>query len=587
MNNLRPPPKLTVSQFADQYRYLSSEASAEAGKWNTSRAEFQREMMDTINNPDVEQIVIMSSSQIGKTELLLNMIAYHIAFDPTSILMIQPTLQMAGTFSKNRISPMIRDSAILTDKVQPARSRDSNNTIYAKSYKGGSLDLVGSNSASSVSSRPVRVLLCDEVDRYSVMGTSEGDIIQLGKRRTSNFYNRKIILTSTPTIKGSSRIELAYEQSDQRKYYVPCQQCGHHQLLEWKNVYWNEKDYKNAGYTCESCGSFWSEANRLAAIKNGYWKADGEFNGTAGFWINALYSPWNTLGELAELFINSKSLPETLKVFTNTVLAESWEETGEKIQENELRERAESWGKKLPDDVCLLVAGVDTQDDRVEATILGFTRSEEVYVIDHHIIYGDPSGAQIWEDLDDVLLKKYKHPTGVELTVKSTCVDSGGHHTNSVYSFCKTRMSRRVFAIKGVGGKDRAMVGRPSKNNVGRVHLYPVGSDTIKNHVYGRLKIEEGPGQIHFPKHLDVEYFAQLTSEERVERFSRGIRKTEWVQKRKRNEAWDCLCYGYAAFALLNVNLRILHEKIHRAKPEEKKDKPIRPQRRGGSWMEI
>ena len=194
MNNLRPPPKLTVSQFADQYRYLSSEASAEAGKWNTSRAEFQREMMDTINNPDVEQIVIMSSSQIGKTELLLNMIAYHIAFDPTSILMIQPTLQMAGTFSKNRISPMIRDSAILTDKVQPARSRDSNNTIYAKSYKGGSLDLVGSNSASSVSSRPVRVLLCDEVDRYSVMGTSEGDIIQLGKRRTSNFYNRKIIL---------------------------------------------------------------------------------------------------------------------------------------------------------------------------------------------------------------------------------------------------------------------------------------------------------------------------------------------------------------------------------------------------------
>jgi len=276
-------------------------------------------------------------------------------------------------------------------------------------------------------------------------------------------------------------------------------------------------------------------------------------------------------------------------VFTNTVLAESWEETGEKIDDFALAERAEDYGDKLPEDVCLLVCGVDTQDDRLEATVLGLTRKEESYVIDHHVIYGDIAGEEVWDELDKVLLDKYPHPTGIDLSIQSTCVDSGGHFTNQVYNFTKTRSSRRVHAIKGVGGKDRAMVGRPSRSNVGKVLLYPLGSDTLKDHVYGRLKVAEGAGSIHFPKHLDAEYFAQLTSEERVAKLIRGVRRTEWVKKRKRNEAWDCLCYAYAAYSLLNVNLRVLHEKLHRAtKPEkEKKSNPMRPMRRGRKWMDI
>ena len=431
-------------------------------------------------------------------------------------------------------------------------------------------------------------MLCDEVDRYSVQGTQEGDIISLGMRRTSNFYNRKIALVSTPTIKGSSRIEDAYEQSDKRKYYVPCKDCGTYQTLEWKNVYWTKGNHQDAVYTCKKCGSAWSDSERLAAIRKGIWKASSDFTGTAGFWINGLYSTFTSLGEAVDLFLSSKDLPEKLKVFTNTFLAESWEETGEKIDDYQLQQRAEDYDG-VPRDVVLITAGVDVQDDRLEVTISGFTRDEQVYILDHKVIYGDPSGTELWEELDKILLEKYPHPVGIDLDIKSTCVDSGGHHTNSVYTFCKQRMSRRVYAIKGVGGKDRAMVGRPSKSNIGKVNLYPLGTDTLKNHVYGRLNIQDGSGMIHFPKHLDEEYFAQLTSEERVTRFVRGVRRSEWVQKRKRNEAWDCLCYAYAAYSLLNVNLRVLHERLNRAaKPKDQpKRRKMRPTRRGQNWMDI
>ena len=592
MMMLRPPPKYTVSQWADKNRYLSSEASAEAGKWNTSRAEFQREIMDSFTDPSVERIVVMSASQIGKTELLLNIIGFHIDIDPSPILMIQPTLQMAGTFSKNRISPMLRDTASLTHKVLPARSRDSNNTIYAKSFTGGSLDLVGSNSAASVSSRPIRILLCDEIDRYSVLGTTEGDIIALGTRRTSNFYNRKVALVSTPTTKGSSKIENAYLQGDQRKFIVPCHDCEHESELEWKNVKWNEGEPEKAVYVCSECGSAWDDSKRLANIKRGYWKANSKFTGTASFHLNGLYSSWSTMGEIATHFLQAKNLPETLRVFVNTVLAESWDENeGEKVEEYQLRKRAYNWGKDLPEDVVLLVAGVDVQDDRLEITITGFCRDEQVYIIDHKIIFGDPSTPQLWDELTEILEEKYIHPKGIELSIKCACIDSGGHFTQQTYDYTKKKVDRRYFAIKGVGGEGRPMVGRPSRNNTGKVRLYPVGSDTIKNHVYGRLKItEEGSGYIHLPDHLDEEYFRQLASESRTEKVVRGVRRSQWVKKRARNEAWDCLCYAFAAYNILNVNLRILHEKLNRATEKTKEEKPKKPNpfiRRGGNWMDI
>ena len=592
MAMLRPPPKLTVSQWADKHRILSSEASAEAGKWNTGRAEYLREIMDCFNDPSVDEITFMAASQVGKSEFLLNVIGYNIDVDPSPILMIQPTLSMAGTFSKNRVSPMLRDTKVLTPKVMPARSRDSNNTIYAKSFTGGSLDLVGSNSASSVSSRPIRILLCDEVDRYSVLGTSEGDIIALGKRRTANFYNRKLCIVSSPTTKGSSRIEESYLSGDQRKFLVPCLDCKIEKPLEWKNVSWPEGKPEEAVYVCDQCGSISDDSKRLASIRQGRWEATAPFKGRASFHLNGLYSSFSTLSEIAVHFTEAKKLPELLRVWINTVLCETWDENeGEKVEEYQLRKRSYKF-PAVPEDVCLIVAGCDVQDDRIEVTIAGFTRTEEVYVLDHKIIYGDPSSVKIWEELTEILEYKYKHPKGIEITVQCACIDSGGHFTQSVYNYTKQKVDRRFFSIKGVGGDGRPMVGRPSVNNIGKVRLYPLGSDTIKSHVYGRLKItEKGNGYIHLPEHLDDEYFAQLASEARVEKIVRGVKRSVWTKKRTRNEAWDCLCYCYAAYTLLNVNLRVLHEKISRATNKETNIKPKKNQspfnRNRRNWMDI
>ena len=586
---------MTVSEWADQNRVLSSETSASPGKWVTYS--FQKEMMDAFSDPLVEQVVIMSGSQLGKTEILLNVLGYHIDLDPSPIMIIQPTLSMAGTFSKNRITPMIRDSAKLNTKVKDPRSRDSGNTVYSKSFDGGSLDLIGSNSASSASSRPVRILLCDEVDRYST-ATTEGDIIGLGKRRTSNFFNRKIGMVSTPTIKGNSRIQQFYEQGDQRRFYVRCPDCNDELLLEWKDVHFQKDNgiLKDAHIVCNGCGSAWDDSKRINAISNGYWKAHAEFTQTRSFWISGLYSMWNSTYEQAVYFHQAKDLPETLRVFVNTVLAETWDEdAGESVDSHKLKERAEDLGDELPRDVVILVAGIDTQDDRLEITVAGFTRDESVYIIAHDVLYGDPSGHQLWQDLDEYLERKYQHPLGIELTVRGSCIDSGGHHTSQVYSYVRKNQHKRVFAIKGVGGDGRALVGRPSKNNIGKVSLFPIGSDTVKSLIYGRLKIEDGAGMIHFNTTLDDEYFKQLTSERRVERISKGVKRTEWKKIRARNEAWDCLQYLFGAYHILNVNLRILHEKMNRPKQPQAKEQgeernPLVPKKRitrRKNWMDI
>ena len=585
---------MTVSEWADQNRVLSSETSASPGKWVTYS--FQKEMMDAFSDPLVEQVVIMSGSQLGKTEILLNVLGYHIDLDPSPIMIIQPTLTMAGTFSKNRITPMIRDSKKLSNKVKDPRSRDSGNTVYSKSFTGGSLDLIGSNSPSSASSRPVRILLCDEVDRYST-ATTEGDIIGLGKRRTSNFFNRKIGMVSTPTIKGNSRIQQFYEQGDQRKFYVRCPDCNDETLLEWKDVHFQKDNgiLKDAHIVCKGCGSAWDDSKRVHAISNGYWKPNAEFNGTRSFWISGLYSMWNSTYEQANYFHQAKDLPETLRVFINTVLAETWDEdAGESVDSYKLKERAEELGDQLPRDVVILVAGIDTQDDRLEITVGGFTRDESLYIIAHDVLYGDPSGHQLWQDLDDYLDRVYKHPLGVEMTVRGSCIDSGGHHTSQVYSYVRKNAHRRVFAIKGVGGESRPLVGRPSKNNIGKVRLFPIGSDTVKSLIYGRLKIEDGAGMIHFNSILDDEYFEQLTSERRVERITKGVKRTEWRKIRARNEAWDCLQYLFGAYHILNVNLRILHEKMNRKKEPIAKEQgqvrnPLARRRRNTrkNWMDI
>jgi len=518
--------------------------------------------MDACSDPEIKQVVVMAGAQLGKSEALLNIIGYHIEHDPSPILLMQPTVEMAQSFSKDRItSGLLNTTPSIKGKVKDPRARDSGNTTLHKTFPGGAISLVGANSPAGLASRPIRVVLCDEVDRYPLSAGEEGDPVALATKRAMTFWNRKIVLVSTPTEKGASRIEAAYEESDKRRFYVPCPHCDEMQTLKWSGVQWSEKDPSTAMYYCEECGAGWTDAQRQKAISLGEWRASLPFKGVAGFHISALYSPWVSLPDAADEFLKSKRDPMRLKTWVNTFLGETWEDQGEQVDEHDLINRSEDWGEELPDDVLLLTAGVDVQDDRLELEIVGWGRGEESWSIEYKTLYGDPSTAELWMRLDSTLQQRFKHPTHGDMILRAACVDSGGHYTQQVYNYCRARSGRRVFAIKGIGGEGKPVVGRPSKNNIGKINLFPVGVDTTKELVYSRLKIaDEGEGYCHFPTGRSEEYFRMLTAEKKVTKYFKGRPRREWVKIRTRNEALDCRVYATAALALLNLNLEAVYK---------------------------
>ena len=535
-------------------------------------------MMDACCDPKNTEVVIMSAAQLGKSEALLNIIGYHIDNDPSPILMLQPSLDMAQSFSKDRVANgLLQSTPCLQDKVKSPRARDSGNTTLHKIFPGGSITLVGANSPASLASRPIRLVLCDEVDRYPTSAGSEGDPIMLARKRASTFWNRRIVMVSTPTIKGASRIEDAFEKSDKRYYYVPCPHCEHSQKLIWANVIWTENNPESAGYRCEECSVIWSDADRRKAVRNGEWVAEEPFAGIAGFAISALYSPWTPLSEGVREFLTVRKNPEQLKVWNNTYLGQSWEDQGETVDVYNLMDRKEPFEGKIPDEVLFLTCGVDVQDDRLELSTIGWGRDDESWVIEHKVMYGDPSTPHLWTALDSHIFKTYQCFDGRELPIRATCVDSGGHYTNSVYSYAKKHAGRRVFAIKGVGGEGRAIVSRPSKNNIGRCPLFPIGVDTAKDLLFARLRIsDQGAGYIHFSDELNDEYFRQLTAEKIVTRYHRGFKKRIFQKMRPRNEALDCFVYAIAAYAILGINVNALADKSQREPVEPPKQTAVK-----------
>lgn len=525
--------------------------------------------MDACSDPNIAEVVVMAGAQLGKSEAILNIIGYHIENDPSPILVLQPTVEMAQAFSKDRVAGgLIRSTPCLRDKVKDPRARDSGNTTLHKIFPGGALTMVGANSPAGLASRPIRLVLCDEVDRYPASAGSEGDPIQLARKRAATFWNRKIVMVSTPTNKGASRIEEAFENSDQRHYHVPCKHCHEYQVLQWANVQWEEGQPETAKYLCKGCGVLWTDSDRRWAVRNGRWVAHNQFNGVAGFAINGLYSPWTPLADGVRDFLSMKKNPEQLRVWTNTYLGETWESEGERIDDHDLAGRREQWSGKVPDEIVILTAGVDVQDNRLEISTIGWGRDDESWVLDHETLYGDPSTPQLWAALDSVLSRVYETFDGRQMAIRGSCVDSGGHFTNSVYAYCKKNTGRRIFAIKGVGGEGKPVAGRPSKNNVGKCPLFPVGVDTVKDLIFSRLRInEEGPGYIHFSDKLDEEYFRQLTAEKIVTRFHRGFKKRVFEKVRPRNEALDCMVYAVAAYAIIGVNVNAYADRMER-KPE-------------------
>tara|TARA_R110002020_G_scaffold98979_6_gene235247 strand:- start:3381 stop:5162 length:1782 start_codon:yes stop_codon:yes gene_type:complete len=565
-----PPPKLTVSEWADKERKLSPEASAEPGQWRTDRAPYQRGMMDAVNDPAVERVCIMSSAQIGKTEALNNVVGFYVSYDPAPIMVLQPTLDMAQAWSKDRLAPMLRDSPCLKEVVSKSSAKTSGNTLLHKSFPGGHVTMAGANSPASLASRPIRVVLADEIDRYPPSAGTEGDPLSLVKKRTATFWNRKIIVTSTPTIKGASRIEMEWEASDKRRFHVPCPHCGHKQHLQWKSVVF--EDPENVVYACEQ-GCVIEESDKLWMLKHGEWIAELPFNGNAGFHLNELYSPWRKWREIVADFKEMKKSPETLKTWVNTSLGETWEDKGDEVDHTGLMERCEAYDEdSLPDDIAVITASVDTQGDRLEFLSQGWGVESERWNIEHKIFWGDPNKREVWDELDTHLLTKYQVGPR-KLNIACCVVDSGGHHTDAVYNFCKKRQARRVFAIKGSSQYYDPIVSKPSQVGRNRVMLYKVGSDTGKDRIlFSSLKITEGPNAIHFPHTCDEEFFKQLTGEVRKIEFSRGMKRQVWVKKRDRQEILDLHVYNLAAYAILNPDIgAILAKREVRAPKEEAK----------------
>lgn len=521
---------------------------------------------------------MMSSAQVGKTELLLNIIGYYMDYDSAPILLLQPTLQMAEAFSKDRLAPMLRDTPALKNSVKDPKSRDSGNTLLHKTFPGGHITMAGANSPASLASRPIRIFLADEVDRYPVSAGTEGDPLLLGGKRTTTYYNRKKVYTSTPTIKGESRIEDAFNKSDRRRYHVPCPHCEAKSTLKWGNIRWDKDEDGNhlpdtTRIVCEECGGEWHNHQKIDQMKKGgEWIAERPTVRTAGFHLNELYSPWKKWSEVVVDFLEAKGDSEQLKTWTNTSLGETFEESGEQMDNTLLYSRREEYPAEVPQDVCVLTLGVDVQKDRIEAETVGWGADEESWNIDYSILHGDTSKPEVWKDLFDLIQREYQHESGHTLNIASTGIDSG-YNTQMVYDFVSKMKGRRVFALKGVSGPGRAIISQSRGKSGGKsrrkVDLYTVGVDDAKMLLNSRLKIlDEGPGYCHFPMDRDVEYFLQLTAEKMITKFRRGFPYREWVLTRTRNEATDCRVYSHAALKILNPHYESLAARL---KPTEEK----------------
>jgi phage terminase large subunit GpA-like protein len=570
---------------------LSSEASAEPGRWNTDRAPYQRGILDAANDPRIDTVVVMSSAQVGKTELLLNLIGYYMDFDPSPILLLQPTLQMAEAFSKDRLAPMLRDTPALKGKVKDPRARDSGNTLLHKSFPGGHITMAGANSPASLASRPIRILLADEVDRYPLSAGTEGDPLSLGAKRTATFWNRKKIYVSTPTVKNASRIEMAYEDSDKRRYYVPCPHCNEHQVLLWKNVRWPEGKPGGAVYVCEHCGSEITEASKLWMLRRGEWRGETDNSHIAGFHISELYSPWRTWAQVAEDFLQAKQSKETLKTWVNTSLGETFEEQTEGVNAETVTRLREKYDHEIPEGVTCLTFGADVQADRIEMEIVGWSDTEESWSIDYKILPGDTTQRQVWDDLAEEINRQYHKPDGAPISIARGLVDSG-YNTQFVYDFVKRVRSNHVESCKGLSGFGLPVIEdqrkRMRRRKSGTIDPQRIGVDGAKLIIYSYLDIKEpGPGYCHFPEHYDDEYFSQLTAEGLRTRFVRGFAVKEWVKNRPRNEALDCRVYAYAAFKLIPDHQKAKSVPLSTRRPnsDHVKDKGNTRRKREGNFL--
>lgn len=563
---MKPNPRLNLVEWADTYRYLSPESSSTPGKWSTDLVEAARGPMLAVTELGVKKITVMGPTQLLKTEFINNVVGYFMSQDPAPIIVMQPIEKLAETWAMDRLEPMIRDTPILRDLVKDKRERDSGNMKLHKSFPGGHVTVVSAGSPSDVASRPVRVVLMDEIDKYKSSG-SEGNPEKLIEQRTETFWNALSIAVCSPTLEKSSNIANRFEDSDQRYFHARCPYCDNLEKLVWAQVKWIDKDPSTAQYECSHCGEYWSELDRLKAISPGRaeYVATKPFNGHAGFTCNAIASPWQPLSRLVEKFLEAKTDPEKLKVFVNTSLAETWKPAVDMPDYERLFERRESYPMEIvpTEEIKFLTMGVDVQADRLEAQIIGWTKEKRSFSIAYRKIAGFTHTDVPWIELKTLIQSSFTViESEREMPISFTCIDSG-FNTSKVHAFVQGFSPSRVRAIKGSDslqtyykmGSDITQNFDGSKNKFAH-KTWVVGSSFCKTELYGNIKLpmQDEHGNIpanycHFPEY-DLDFFKGLCSESLV--LNKG--KYEWQKHFARNEPLDTWIYARVGASMFGLD---------------------------------
>jgi phage terminase large subunit GpA-like protein len=579
---LRPRPLTTVSAWSDKYRILTSKGSGEPGQWRTERTPYLREILDSLSvNSPAQRIVLMFAAQLGKTEVGLNWIGYVMQHAPGPMLTVLPTLEVRKRWVRQRLDPLLTETPVIRALFDARRARDAGNAEDMKDFPGGMLVIGGANSPASLASMPIRYVLCDEVDRFPWEVGQEGDPLGLIDERTKTFPRRKVLLVSTPTVKGASRIEGEYEKSDMRQFHVPCPHCGELQVLRWRHDDGRYGLIHNAAtgavyYACIHCGERIDEHHKPAMLAAGRWIPRHPERAVRGYHLSGLYSPIGlgfTWAELWQKWEEAHGDTANLKRFINTTLGESWEEQGDSIEDLAIIARLEDYPETLP--ASLRTAGVDVQKDRLEASIVAWGMGEEGWLIDHLILPGDTARPEVWESLHDAL---------TDAGIAFAAIDSG-YNTSMVYAFTEKR--RWCVAVKGIAGMGRPLIEDEKKRRQRlrnrrkkAAHVEPLGVDQGKALLYARLKLPvPGPAYLHFPRDpaFDDEYFAQLAAEKLVTKIKGTRPFQEWVQTRPRNEALDCLVYALAALRLSGKTPAAPVASSHQPTPTPAPRRPMLP----------
>lgn len=568
---LRLPSPEPLSSWCDKNRLIPAGAGAEPGPWRTSRTPYLRRILDAVTDSTTRQIVVCSGIQLGKTEILLNACAYYTQHEPSPILLVEPSSDLAEDLSETRLDPMIQATPALRPLFglkdgRAVSTKSGRLKLGLKRFPGGFIKMASAASPTDLVSRSIRIVLCDEVDKYPPL--SDGSPVDRAKGRTSNFIQYKLVLVSSPSTVANSEIFRRMKGGAVYEYRIPCPHCGAPFCWRWSDVKWEKNlsrvsDPTTARIECPTCGGVVrgaGAASDLLLARGDWCLVSGDPNSTTkGFSMSSLMSPWVALSDIVAEFLeacHNRDI-DRLKTFVTDRLAEPWDDRPAPWHvatsgdgETSRFDRFEKHER-----ITCVTCGVDVQRDRVEVTFLGWGPGRECWVVDHVAIEGDPLLAPIWDELRKKITSPVELADGRRLPVTAACVDSGDGVTSSmVYRFTGPLEGRHVVSIKGRGGDGVPLYAAPTRRNPQRAALYVLGVDRIKALVYDRLAItQRGPGFVHVPERLNGEYWLQLNAETCEETIERGKVVKAWKKIRERNEALDCCVYAFAAFELFCV----------------------------------